>query len=333
MAAGGAQALLKSSGLVPEGPTVLAGCGPLLWLLAAQYLEAGAAIDAVLDTTPGTGRRDARRHALAFAASPYFRKGLALVHAVRRRVPVIRNVVELQASGSGRVERVTYRTADRQGGELGVRTLLLHQGVVPHVNLALAAGVAHRWNAEQLCFVPALDAYGRSSAEGVLVAGDGAGIAGAEAAEVRGELASIAVAADLGVALPAEARRTFRRLARYQRGRRFLDARFKPGDTFRVPTDETLVCRCEEVRANDVAAAAALGCTGPNQLKAFLRCGMGPCQGRLCGLTVTELIARARGETAEAVGYYRIRPPIKPITVGELASLPKSDQAIAAVVR
>ena len=60
---------------------------------------------------------------------------------------------------------------------------------------------------------------------------------------------------------------------------------------------------------------------------------MGPCQGRLCGLTVTELIAQARGIAPQDVGYFRIRPPVKPITVGELASLPNSDDAVKAVVR
>jgi hypothetical protein len=68
-------------------------------------------------------------------------------------------------------------------------------------------------------------------------------------------------------------------------------------------------------------------------MKSFLRCGMGPCQGRLCGLTVTELIAQARGVEPGEVGYYRIRPPVKPITVAELAALPKSDAAVKAVVR
>ena len=68
-------------------------------------------------------------------------------------------------------------------------------------------------------------------------------------------------------------------------------------------------------------------------MKSFLRCGMGPCQGRLCGLPVTELIAASRGVAPEAVGYYRLRPPVKPITLQELASLPKSEAAIRAVLR
>src|SRR5271165_6009157 len=82
MTAGGAQILLKSSGLVPRGCTVLAGCGPLLWLIAWQYLNAGVRLDAVLDTAPRTNLALALRHAPSFAVSPYLMKGLRLVLAV-----------------------------------------------------------------------------------------------------------------------------------------------------------------------------------------------------------------------------------------------------------
>ena len=82
-----------------------------------------------------------------------------------------------------------------------------------------------------------------------------------------------------------------------------------------------MVCRCEEVTAGAIRDAVALGATGPNQMKAYLRCGMGPCQGRLCGLTVSEIIAAARGTSVAETGYYRIRPPIKPVTLGELAGI------------
>ena len=108
---------------------------------------------------------------------------------------------------------------------------------------------------------------------------------------------------------------------------------YRPADTFRIPFGDTLVCRCEEVTAQQVIDTVKLGCTGPNQMKSFLRCGMGPCQGRLCGLTVSELIARERRVTPGEVGYYRLRFPIKPIPLGELAALPQTDEAVSAVVR
>jgi len=74
-----------------------------------------------------------------------------------------------------------------------------------------------------------------------------------------------------------------------------------------------------------------LGVVGPNQMKAFLRCGMGPCQGRLCGLTVTEILAEEHGISPADVGYYRLRAPVKPVALKELAALPKTDAAVMAV--
>jgi bacterioferritin-associated ferredoxin len=122
-------------------------------------------------------------------------------------------------------------------------------------------------------------------------------------------------------------------LRRFERGRAFLDLIFRPRPQFRRPRGQTLVCRCEEVRSSQIIDTVALGAPGPNQMKAFLRCGMGPCQGRFCGLTVTELMAQARGVTPEEIGYYRLRPPVKPITLAELAGLPTNDAAVQAVVR
>jgi bacterioferritin-associated ferredoxin len=171
------------------------------------------------------------------------------------------------------------------------------------------------------------------------VAGDGAGIAGAWAAEERGRLVGIAAVRALNPTARLPAIGAVRRaLARHQRGRAFLDTLYQPQRQFRIPLDDekgnaTIVCRCEEVTAGQIRETVALGCDGPNQMKAFLRCGMGACQGRQCALTVTELIADTRSLRPAEVGTYRLRPPVKPITLGELAGLPASDAATDAVVR
>lgn len=335
MTVGGAQILLKSSGMVPAGRTVLAGCGPLLWLLAWQYLNAGASIDMLLDTTPRGNARAAWRHLPSFMVSPYFRKGLALMWSVRRRFPVVHHVTELRAEGAGTIERVVYRQENGAECSLSVDTLLLHQGVAPNVNLAMSAQVEHRWDDEEHYWRPVLDADGSTSVPGLLIAGDGAGIAGAEAAEQRGLLCGLAVVRALRpqAAPPVDAGAVRATLAVYERGRRFVDALYSPAARFRQPQGNTVVCRCEEVTAKQVIETVALGCPGPNQMKSFLRCGMGPCQGRLCGLTVTELMAMAGGVSPQQIGYYRLRPPVKPITVAELANLPQTAVAIEAVVR
>lgn len=334
--AGAAQILLKSAGLVPDGRTVLAGCGPLLYLIAWQYLNAGVRIDRILETTPPGRLRQALPHAFDFLRSPYFGKGLKLVREVKAAIPIVKGVMGLKALGNDRLESVQYTVGGRTE-TLAADQLMLHQGVVPNVNLSRAAGVEHEWNPAMDCWQPRVDVWGATSVPGIGIAGDGAGIAGARAAECRGLLAALNAACVLGHVDTAQrdqdARPYWKVLERAVRGRAFFDALYKAPDAYRRPTGDTIVCRCEEVTAEQVRQTVALGCTGPNQMKAFLRCGMGPCQGRFCGLTVSELIADERGVPVADVGYYRLRFPTKPLTLGELAALPQTEESRQAVIR
>src|SRR5205807_10084639 len=101
-----------------------------------------------------------------------------------------------------------------------------------------------------------------------------------------------------------------------------LNARYRPGRRVLVPPeDDTIACRCEEVSVGRIRRAVRLGAPGPNQLKAFTRCGMGPCQGRICGPIVSAVIAEARGVPIAEIGTYRPRAPYKPITIGAIAGL------------
>jgi NADPH-dependent 2,4-dienoyl-CoA reductase/sulfur reductase-like enzyme len=172
--------------------------------------------------------------------------------------------------------------------------------------------------------VPVTDAWGELDVPGIYVAGDSRGIGGAQAAAEQGRLAALEIVHRSGRidrstrdSLAAPVMRALRETLYI---RPFLDALYRPKDANRIPADEVTICRCEEVTAGQVRDFVKLGCLGPNQAKSFGRCGMGPCQGRLCGLTVTEVIADARGVPPAEVGYYRVRPPIKPVTLAELAA-------------
>jgi NAD(P)H-nitrite reductase large subunit len=94
----------------------------------------------------------------------------------------------------------------------------------------------------------------------------------------------------------------------------------KPG-VFEQIADDTLVCRCEEVTAGEIRAAVAAWGASAGAVKGVTRCGMGYCQGRICGNLLEELTARAVGCTREEVGGLSVRPPLKPVRVGELADL------------
>lgn len=338
MTAGAAQIALKSAALVPSGRVVLAGCGPLIYLLAAQLIDAGADVAALLDTTDRRQYLPALRHLPDFLRSPYVAKGLSLLLKVRRAVKVVSGVSALRIEGEGRARAVVFRVG-RGERTVVADCVLLHQGVVPNVNLASAAGCAIAWNERQRAFQPVTDAQGRSSLPGLYVAGDGGGIGGARHAEIAGRIAAIAALCDaglgdagLGGAASGAARTLQRERGRLLRGRAFLDTLYTPARDFRAPREpETVVCRCEEVRAGTLRGIVALGVPGPNQLKTFVRCGMGPCQGRMCALTVSEIMADERGVSPAEIGIYRFRAPVKPVRLAEIAALPQTPRAVLAV--
>ena len=324
---GAAQILLKTSGQVPAKPVWIVGCGPLPLLYATQLLAAGGRIAGVLDTAPAGQTARALRHLpRALVASGDVWKGLGWGRALRcAGVPILRHVAAIEALGADRVEGLRYRTESGAAAEVAAETVLVHEGVVPNIHAALSLGCAMAWNDDQDCYVPVLDGWGETSQDGVFIAGDGAGIAGATAACLRGALAALGIATKLGMLAAAdatsEARPLRRRLGRELALRPLLDALFRPRPQVFAPADDTIVCRCEEVTAGQIRAMAKLGQPGPNQVKAFTRAGMGPCQGRQCGYTVTRLLATAEGRPPGEVGFYRARPPLKPVTLGELASL------------
>jgi len=333
MTAGAGQILLKQSGVLARN-AVLVGSGPLLYLIAAQMIRAGTPPAAMIETQ---GRGDiisAMRHlGGALRGWPYLLKGMKMLAEIRRaRVPRFTGAQGIAIEGETRAEAVTLTSAGHSR-RIACDTVFLHHGVVPNTQAARSLGVGHEWDHLQNCFVPALDEWGQSDVAGVFIAGDGAGIGGAKAAEYAGGLAALKIAEELGRLDPAacmeQAAPLRAALARERAPRAFLDAAYPPCVEALAPADNTIVCRCEEITAGDIRRYASLGCLGPNQAKAFGRAGMGPCQGRFCGLTVTALLAKANGRTPDETGHFRIRPPLKPVTLGELAAMDAQTQDAA----
>jgi len=299
---------------------VRAGQGPLMWLLANQLIRAGV-MPVLVETRTQPILRTALEAGGIFSGFAQLAKGIGLILKARQAgMRVISGARHLRAEGSARVQALRF-----EGGVETCDTLLLHEGVIPATHISMAIGLEHFWDARQLCWRPKLDAFGASSHARIAVAGDGAGIGGWEAAVAAGQLAALDAGLRLGRISRAD--RDFRAeasadaLLQARALRPFLDALYAPSQEILAPPEEsTIICRCEEVTAGSLRWAAAIGATGPNQAKAYLRCGMGPCQGRLCGSTVAAVIAETRNVPMEEVGHFRPRAPYKPITVQELAS-------------
>ncbi|MCP4335598.1 MAG: FAD/NAD(P)-binding oxidoreductase, partial [Gammaproteobacteria bacterium] len=167
--------------------------------------------------------------------------------------------------------------------------------------------------------------WGRSSDADIYVVGDGSRISGAEASALQGRLAGMHVSFQLGKInagkLEALSGPVVKSYKRHLSIRPFLDSCYTPSPRYLVPDDATLVCRCEEISAGEIRQAVRLGCTGPNQVKSFTRCGMGPCQGSQCSSTVSLIISDQLGKPMTEVGCIRVRPPLSPITLGQLSEV------------
>jgi len=324
--AGATQIALKRAAAVPSVPVVLAGAGPLLLLVGCQLLDAGVVVAGIVETSPSTNRAAALRHLPAALAAPgYLLKGLRMMRRLRRaRIPWFTQATDLAVEGKTQAEALRFLAGGRLR-RIDAGVVLLHHGVVPNTQLSRLLRVEHDWDDAQLAWSPRVNAWGETSLAGFRIAGDGTSIAGALAAEASGALAAIDAAHAMQRLSDSEraqrAAPLTRALARQLRIRPFLDALYRPPEWINAPADETVVCRCEEVTAGRVREMARLGCQGPNQTKFFSRCGMGPCQGRVCGLGVTQILARELGKPPAEVGAYRIRAPLKPVPMSSLAAL------------
>ncbi|MFI7319731.1 FAD-dependent oxidoreductase [Streptomyces venezuelae] len=332
--AGGAQAMLKSGLVLPGRRVVVAGSGPLLLAVAGSLVTAGAEVPELVEAASYFGYT---HHPRAIAAQPrkltegaHHAKAL-LRHRVR---PRIRHAVT-EAHGTDRVEAVTVSRLDHDwrpvpGTERRIEcdALAVGHGLIPQIDLATALGCATRRTADGT-YALALSPLQETSLRGLWSAGETSGVGGAQQALVEGELAALAVASRLTGRRPAPLPhlRSLRR--RRDRMNAFADAMavtHAPGPGWtRWLTDETDVCRCEEVPAGRVREAVTeYGARDVRSAKLLTRAGMGWCQGRVCGWAVSCLASSPDAATAHEVARASApdrRPLATPVPLGALADL------------
>lgn len=322
LGAGAAQRLAKGSSVAPGRRVVLAGTGPFLLAVAATFAAMGLPIAHYVEAArPGPAmlallaRYPSRvREAAGLAA------GLARTGA-RRHV----GWTVLEAVGRNRVEAVRIAPIGRDGRPdrsrartLGdVDALAVGHGFRPLIELTALLGAHHRYDDAAggwACEVE--DTSGATSEVGLFAAGETTGVAGALPARLSGRLAGRHAAAHAGVAVPGGAAepRTAAALARAKAFAHGLATCFPYPRALLddLPGDE-IVCRCEDVTRGAVAEALATGAASLGAVKMWTRACMGPCQGRVCGPALAEIVARAHGATASEVGYNRPSLPLRPV--------------------
>jgi NADPH-dependent 2,4-dienoyl-CoA reductase/sulfur reductase-like enzyme len=333
MTAGAVQTLLKAGRLKPTGRVVLAGTGPLILLLADQMRRLGVKPALVARTDRLSNSMEAARYLCPGALLP-LAKGLRWLARLRlANVKLVSGISRLDAQGNTKVETVSYSVGGRRF-TIPCDLLVVHDGIVPSVDLALGAGLALEWDSPNASWRPKTAIDGTATVAEyagianqsckIRVTGDARRIGGADAAIVHGKLAASVIIADLNKALSGTIKRAESALKKAIAARPFLDAAFPPGLSADPLNDDTIVCRCEELTAGLLRATLSAGTRDINLLRAETRCGMGPCQGRNCMITVARLVAESGAVPLSVPGSrpaFRARPPARPLPLGALANL------------
>lgn len=318
---GGAQIALKSQGCAIGDEVVFLGSGPLLYLVAWQYMKAGARVAAVLDTAPFSAKFHLLR-GLHLQPAIVVRGVRYVAELIARGVPVRFGAKPIRIAGEDRVTGIVWRDQHGQEHRLACDAIGYGLALRSETQLADLAGCRFIFDARDRAWRPERDGAGRTSVPGVYIAGDGAGIAGADAAELAGERAGLALLEDAGRSVDRKRSESLeRRLAAIHRFRTILEKAFPFPDHWAADlADDVVLCRCEEIAVGQVRAAAQeQGIAELNRLKALTRVGMGRCQGRMCGSAAAEILACASGRPLDAVGRLRSQPPVKPLPLDTTA--------------
>jgi D-hydroxyproline dehydrogenase subunit alpha len=316
MTTGSLQTLVRAQRVCPGERVLIAGSGPLNLQLACELLAAGLKPLAVVEAAPRPGPTAWREAwTMARAAPDLAREGIGMLLTLKRTgVPVLwsARVTELHGVDRVRTAHIAGHALDRT---YDVGVVALNLGFQPETGLARALGAKQQFVDVGLGHLACeTDDDGRTSMPDVFAVGDGASLGGARVAMARGRLAGLAAARDLGLhALDEPATRAaLKQAMAFQEAlwTLFRPPRLRPGTL----TDETIVCRCEEVTAGRLRKELANGLTSLPALKKATRAGMGRCQGRFCAA----IVARFCPDAPDDLAFAAPRAPLRPVPAAPL---------------
>jgi thioredoxin reductase len=322
--AGACQVLVRGFAVKPGSRALVAGSGPLLLPTITALLSAGVEVAGALEASPRTARRSAAfallRSRSKLREAAYYGRLL-----LRRRVHLQWGMTVFAAEGEGRVRRAIVGAVDREGRpqpdtarKIDVDLVCAGFGLIPSIELGLLLGCEAQHREARGGWHLRTDANAATSVAGVWAAGEVAGIGGSDVAIAEGQLAGAAILHALRGAPVSGG--LLRARARARRSADALLSAFAPLPGLAgLCREDTVVCRCEDVRAGELRAAAALHGFDVRGIKMGTRAGMGPCQGRICGPC---LQAVASPGASVRMDCPVAQVPVKPVAVRTLLDAP-----------
>lgn len=322
------QVMMKSSGIMPSKDIVIGGSGLFLFSMAYEFIRNGGKVHAILEQT---GMFDKIRM-LPLLPSQFskFAEGAKFMGRISSSfVPVKYRKKIIEARGDGKVEEVVYAAVDSSGkivpgSEKVYRTsaLAAGYGFVPNIELLIAAGCKTVYEKDLGGFIADVDEGMCTSVENIFGAGEVTGVAGALKSIDEGRLAGYSILHKLGKIDKDEYRNSSsdliaNRKKHLQFGRLFSGLySISSEDVLAIPED-TIVCRCEDVKMSQIKEAISDGFNTPSAIKGALRISMGNCQGRTCTPLISDILNTFVGVGSDEQTTFRVRPPVKPVRIGQ----------------
>lgn len=309
--------LLKAHQTIPGNKIVLAGNGPLLISVAYYILKFGGKVDAIVDTS---SKFEWIKSMISLIFNPKnFIQGISwILKIIFSRVPIYSNslinkVFKIENGISVEIQNIK----NKQIKKLTTEVLAVGHGLTPSTDISRLLKINHTYNDLKGGWIPRLDKYFRSSMQGLYITGDGAGISGAIPAEDKGELAAYALLKDQNIISEKEftnkTSRIIKRLNRYEIfAKGIAKLNFTPKDLINNISENTILCRCEDITKRDIINAVNNGAKNLNQIKSWTRFGMGPCQGRTCQYSVAKVASEELKCNVKDLGYLTGRTPLRP---------------------
>ncbi len=334
---GGAQALLKGQGVTVGERVVVAGSGPFLLPVAAALTAAGTRVAAVAEAQPLAAL--ARHAPVRWQHRATLAEGAGYVTGLLRSgTPFLPRTAVTAARGDGRVEEVTLSRLDAdwtpvpgRDRTVAVDAAAVSFGFVPQLGLPALLGCDLAADPVWGDPVVTVDVHQATSVPGVFAAGEVTGVAGAAGGAAEGTLAGLAAAHALGAietpTLRERGRRHRRARARHQAFAAALGRMYaRGGGWVSWLRDETDVCRCEEVSYATIRSAILeLEAIDLRSVKLTTRCGMGRCQGRMCGDAVAGILAHHHEAPPSDLGALSTPTVLVPVPLRRLAALAGQD--------
>ncbi len=327
MSTGAAQFLIKSSGILPAGQTLIAGCGPMPMVLAAEIISNNGWVCGLLDQTSFTQKLGMlslwRHHWPKLFEGAYYLSKLLLT-----RIPLTQGMRIIEATGKQYLEEVVAAKVDRQGRVItGTETtyrseaLAVGYGFTPNIELPQQAGCSIEYSKEKGGWIVGVDKTMETSIDRIYAIGEVTGIAGAKKSYIEGQIATWSILKKLSLLDTNEFQTNLAILGRQRQHQieygRFLNKLCQaPAACYESIHDDTVICRCEEITMGTIRRYISDGFTTMGALKKATRCGMGNCQGRICGPIMFDILNAYTHQLPEQIGHPSVRYPIKIVPMG-----------------